>query len=220
MSAGHEHAATFAGMSADYKRRLLVVTGVNMARFVVEMAAGQFAGSQALKADSLDFFADGVTYAISFWAIGRPVAVRSLAALGKGASLVAMGLWVLATTLYHFFVAGVPQAGTMGAIGVLALAANLFTVLLLLPYKDGDANIRSVWLCSRNDTIGNVAVMAAAGLVFVLGNRAPDLVVAGVMAALFLTSAVQILHQANAEWAESRAGGHGHGDKHEGHRHD
>jgi Co/Zn/Cd efflux system component len=218
MSAGHEHAATFAGMSADYKRRLLVVTGVNIAMFVVEMAAGQRAGSQALKADSLDFFADGVTYAISFWAIGRPVAVRSLAALGKGVSLVAIGLWVLATTLYNFFVAGVPQAETMGVIGLLALGANVFSVLLLLPYKDGDANIRSVWLCSRNDAIGNVAVMVAAALVFVLGNRAPDLVVAGVMAALFLTSAVQILRQANAEWTESRAGGHeheGHGDERE-----
>jgi Co/Zn/Cd efflux system component len=189
------------------------------------MAAGQLAGSQALKADSLDFFADGVTYAISFWAIGRPVGVRSLAALGKGASLVAIGLWVLATTLYNFFVAGVPEAETMGVIGLLALGANVFSVLLLAPYKDGDANIRSVWLCSRNDAIGNVAVMAAAVLVFVLGNRAPDLVVAGVMAALFLTSAVQILRQANEEWAESRAGGPGHephgpGDGHGGHEHE
>jgi len=180
--------------------------------FVVEMVAGQFAGSQALKADALDFFADGVTYAISFWAIGRPVGIRSAAAVVKGASLVLMGLWVAATTLYHFFVAGVPEAETMGAIGVLALCANVFTVALLFAYKDGDANIRSVWLCSRNDAIGNVAVMGAAVLVFVLGNRTPDLIVAGVMAALFLTSAVQILRQANAEWVESRAGTIPHGD--------
>jgi Co/Zn/Cd efflux system component len=219
MSAGHEHAATFAGMSADYKRRLLVVTGVNIAMFVVEMAAGQLAGSQALKADSLDFFADGVTYAISFWAIGRPVAVRSLAALGKGASLVAMGLWVLATTLYHFFVAGVPQAETMGAIGVLALAANLFTVLLLLPYKDGDANIRSVWLCSRNDAIGNVAVMISAVFVALLNSGAPDLIVAGVMAALFLSSSYQILMQSWREWQETKAG-HDHAHDHDEHEHE
>lgn len=206
MSDGHHHAATFAGMSDDYKRRLALVTVVNIAMFGVEMVAGQFAGSQALQADALDFFADGVTYAISFWAIGRPVGVRSAAALAKGVSLVLMGLWVAATTLYHFFVAGVPEAETMGAIGVLALCANVFTVALLYAYKDGDANIRSVWLCSRNDAIGNVAVMGAAVLVFVLGNRTPDLIVAGVMAALFLTSAVQILRQAHEEWAESRAG--------------
>jgi Co/Zn/Cd efflux system component len=136
---------------------------------------------------------------------------------------VLMGIWVAATTLYHFFVEGVPAADTMGIVGVLALCANVFTVLLLLPYKDGDANIRSVWLCSRNDAIGNVAVMIAAGLVFVLGNRAPDLVVAGVMAALFLTSAVQILRQAHEERTESRiAGATGHGGDHDhaGHDHE
>lgn len=216
MSAGHQHAATFAGMNEDYKRRLMAVTAINIDMFLVEMIAGQFAGSQALKADALDFFADGVTYAISFWAIGRPVAIRSLAALGKGASLVLMGIWVAATTLYHFFVEGIPVAETMGAIGVLALAANLFTVVLLFAYKDGDANIRSVWLCSRNDAIGNIAVMVAAALVFVSGNRAPDLIVAGVMAALFLSSAVQILRQAHEEWTESRIGA----ARHEGHGHD
>lgn len=225
MGAGHEHAATFAGLSEDYRRRLMAVTAINVAMFAVEMIAGQVAGSQALKADALDFFADGITYAISLWAIGRPVAVRSLAALAKGASLLLMGLWVAGTTLYHFFVAGLPEAGTMGAIGFLALLANLFTVLLLLRYKDGDANVRSVWLCSRNDAIGNVAVIAAAGLVFALGNRAPDLIVAGVMAALFLSSAVQILSQANEEWVASRAGGpppaHPTRDEdgHAGHRH-
>jgi Co/Zn/Cd efflux system component len=216
MSDGHHHAATFAGMSDEYKRRLVLVTVVNIALFGVEMVAGQFAGSQALKADALDFFADGVTYAISFWAIGRPVGLRSAAAVVKGVSLVLMGVWVAATTLYHFFVAGVPEAETMGAIGVLALCANVFTVALLYAYKDGDANIRSVWLCSRNDAIGNIAVMVAAVLVFVLGNRTPDLIVAGVMAALFLTSAVQILRQANAEWVESRADALPHGD----HAHD
>jgi Co/Zn/Cd efflux system component len=216
MSAGHEHAETFAGMNAAYQRRLMLVTAINIAMFFVEMIAGQFAGSQALKADALDFFADGITYAVSFWAIGRPVALRSMAALAKGGSLVLMGVWVAATTLYHFFVEGIPEAETMGGIGVLALAANVFTVVLLLPYKDGDANVRSVWLCSRNDAIGNIAVMIAAALVYVFGNRTPDLVVAGVMAALFLTSATQILRQALAEWEHERmhasAGGHSHGE--------
>jgi Co/Zn/Cd efflux system component len=150
MGAGHDHShdLPFDGMNDDYKRRLLLVTAVNIGMFAVEMAAGQMAGSQALKADALDFFADGITYAISFWAIGRPVAVRGGAALVKGLSLVAMGLWVAVTTLYHFFVFGLPQAETMGFVGILALAANVFTVWLLYRYKDGDANIRSVWLCS------------------------------------------------------------------------
>jgi Co/Zn/Cd efflux system component len=213
MSAGHTHAETFDGMDESYKQRLMLVTGINIAMFVVEMIGGQFAGSQALKADALDFFADGVTYAISFWAIGRPITLRSLAALLKGSSLVLMGLWVAVTTLYRFFAGGLPAAEAMGGIGLLALAANVTTVLLLLPYRNGDANIRSVWLCSRNDAIGNVAVMIAAALVFVLGNRAPDLVVAGVMAVLFLTSATQILRQAAAEWRHERKG-HAHDDDH------
>ena len=215
MSAGHEHAATFSGMSDAYRQRLVIVTAVNIAMFLVEIVAGQFAGSQALKADALDFFADGVTYAISFWAIGRPIGVRSTAALLKGASLVLMGVWIAVTTVYHFFVDGIPEAGTMGIIGVLALAANVFTVVLLYRYKNGDANIRSVWLCSRNDAIGNVAVMIAAGFVYFLGNRAPDLIVAGVMAALFLTSATQILRQAYGEWREEREHGHGHAHGHD-----
>jgi Co/Zn/Cd efflux system component len=217
MSAGHAHAETFEGLDETYRQRLMLVTGINISMFVVEMIGGHFANSQALKADALDFFADGVTYAISFWAIGRPVALRSLAALLKGTSLVLMGLWVTATTLYRFFLGGIPQADAMGAIALLALAANVTTVLMLLPYRNGDANIRSVWLCSRNDAIGNVAVMVAAALVFVLGNRAPDLIVAGIMAALFLTSATQILRQAGAEWCEGRAGepAHARGHQHE-----
>jgi Co/Zn/Cd efflux system component len=203
MSAGHEHAETFAGMNAAYQRRLMLVTAIN-----VEMIAGQFAGSQALKADALDFFADGITYAVSFWAIGRPVALRSMAALAKGGSLVLMGVWVAATTLYHFFVEGIPEAETMGGIGVLALAANVFTVVLLLPYKDGDANVRSVWLCSRNDAIGNIAVVVAAGAVALFHSGIPDLIVAAAMSALFLSSAWQIIAQAREERRD--AAGHGH----------
>ena len=202
MSDGHSHAASFEGLSEEYRRRLIAVTALNLAMFVIETLAGQAAGSQSLKADALDFLGDGLTYALSFWAIGRPVAVRSVAAIIKGTSLLAMGLWVAATTLYHFFVSGFPDPGTMGFIGFLALAANAFTVWMLFRYKDGDANVRSVWLCSRNDTIGNGAVIIAAGLVALVGNGAPDLIVAGVMAALFLTSAFQIMRQALEEWRE------------------
>lgn len=220
MSAGHDHVATFDGMNDDYKRRLMIVTAINIGMFFVEMGAGQLAGSQALKADALDFFADGITYALSFWAIGRPVAVRTGAAVLKGLSLFAMGVWIAVSTLYQFFVLGVPTAEVMGAIGFLALAANLLSVVLLMAYKDGDANIRSVWLCSRNDAIGNVAVMIAAVLVGMLNNGAPDLIVAGVMAALFLSSSYQILTQSFREWQEVKAGGaHERGHDHD-HDHD
>jgi Co/Zn/Cd efflux system component len=218
MSAGHDHAHTFDGMNDDYKRRLIAVTAINIGMFVVEMTAGQLSGSQALKADALDFFADGITYALSFWAIGRPQMVRTGAALLKGVSLFAMGVWIAATTLYQFFVHGIPTAEVMGAIGFAALAANLLSVYLLMAYKDGDANIRSVWLCSRNDAIGNVAVMVAAGLVALLHSGAPDLIVAGVMAALFLSSSYQILRQSWAEWQREREHA-GHEDGHEDHAH-
>ena len=204
MSAGHDHSHTFDGMNDAYKRRLMLVTAINIGMFVLEMTAGQLSGSQALKADALDFAADGATYALSFWAIGRPQRVRTGAAVIKGVSLLAMGVWIAATTLYQFFVHGVPEAQVMGLIGFLALGANLLSVYLLFAYKDGDANIRSVWLCSRNDAIGNVAVMAAAGLVAWLNSGAPDLIVAGVMAALFLNSAFQILRQSWAEWQHAR----------------
>ena len=222
MSAGHDHAATFDGMNEDYKRRLMLVTGINIAMFFVEMGAGSLAGSQALKADALDFFADGITYALSFWAIGKAANVRTGAAVLKGASLLAMGLWIAITTLYQFFVRGVPVPEVMGGIGFLAFAANLLSVYLLMAYKDGDANIRSVWLCSRNDAIGNVAVMIAAGFVALLNSGVPDLIVAGVMAALFLTSSYQILMQSWREWQEARAGSPnaGHDPEHDGHDHD
>ena len=115
-----------------------------------------------------------------------------------------------ATTLYQFFVLGVPEAEVMSAVGVLALAANVISVLLLMAYKDGDANVRSVWLCSRNDAIGNVAVLIAAGLVFLFNNGVPDLIVAGVMSALFLSSAWQILAASYKEWQHARQHpGHG-----------
>jgi Co/Zn/Cd efflux system component len=218
MSAGHDHSHTFDGMNDEYKRRLMLVTAINVSMFVIEFSAGHFAGSRALQADALDFFADGVTYALSFWAIGRPQRVRTGAAVLKGLSLLAMGIWIAATTLYQFFVHGVPEAQVMGLIGFLALGANLLSVYLLFAYKDGDANIRSVWLCSRNDAIGNVAVMVAAVLVAWLNNGAPDLIVAGVMAVLFLTSSYQILRQSWAEWKEPESN-HSHDHAHDEHDH-
>lgn len=189
----------FDGVSEGYRQALFAVIAINAGMFVIEMAAGAIAGSQALKADALDFLGDTATYTLTLLVIGRPLAWRARAALVKGLSLGAMGLWVLASTVYHVLVLGVPQAEVMGAVGMLALAANLTSVLLLLKYRDGDANVRSVWLCSRNDAIGNIAVVAAAGGVWATAGAWPDLIVAGVMASLFLWSAAQIIRQASAE---------------------
>jgi Co/Zn/Cd efflux system component len=227
MAVHHDHAPVFTGVSDDYRRRLIAVIVINAAMFAVEITAGTLSGSQALKADALDFFADSVTYALSLWAIGLALRTRALVALGKGISLLLMGLWVAGSTLYHVFAGGVPEAEVMGVIGLMALVANVVSVLILVRYKDGDANVRSVWLCSRNDAIGNVAVMVAALGVWGSATGWPDLIVAAIMAGLFLTSASRILSQA---WQEYRHGsepesltasccsvghdGHGHGHGH------
>ena len=190
-------------MNARYKLILWTVIAINGALFLFELVAGQLAGSQALKADALDFLADTVTYGLSLAVIGASLRTRAKAALAKGLSLFLMALWVFGSTVVHTLVFGLPEAEVMGATGALALAANLASVLLLRRYKDGDANVRSVWLCSRNDTIGNVIVMAAALGVWGSSTKWPDLAVAGIMAGIFLTSSVQILGQA---WAEYRHG--------------
>lgn len=216
MGAGHHHdheAAVFDGMDDAYRRRLWAVIAINAIMFIVEMSAGQLARSQALQADALDFLGDSLTYGLSMAVLGASLKVRATAALAKGFSLFLMGLWVAGSTLWRIWAGGVPDAPVMGVIGVLALAANVASVLLLMSYKDGDANVRSVWLCSRNDAIGNVAVMIAAAGVWGTATGWPDLIVAGIMSGLFLSSSWQILRQAMAERR-----GHAH-DEHEDHHH-
>lgn len=238
---GHEH-GPFDGMSDTYKRRLWLVILINAAMFAVEMTAGQLARSQALQADALDFFADAVTYGISLAVIGASLKVRSMAAAAKGISLFFMGLWVFGSTVWRVFYDGMPEAPVMGVIGFMALAANVSSVLLLMNYKDGDANVRSVWLCSRNDAIGNVIVMIAALGVWGTATAWPDLAVAFIMAGLFLNSSTQILWQSWQEWkaggaealakkaeegcgcgsscaADQHGASHGHGHHHHDHAH-
>lgn len=200
----HDHDLGFDGVSPAYRRALWAVIVLNGGMFLVEMTAGALAGSRALQADALDFGADAATYALSLAVIGRALETRATVALLKGLSLAAMGLWVLGATAWGVLVRGVPDAPVMGVIGLLALAANVASVLLLMRWRDGDANVRSVWLCSRNDAIGNVAVMLAALGVWGSGTGWPDLIVAALMAGLFLSSATQIIRRALAERREAR----------------
>lgn len=191
--------AKFDGASQGFRRALWWVIAINAAMFVIEMAAGAFAGSQALQADALDFLGDSLTYGMSLFVIGMSLRVRATAALIKGISLAVMGVWVFGSTAYQVLILGVPNAPIMGTVGFLALTANVVSVLILLRFKDGDANVRSVWLCSRNDAIGNVAVIGAAGAVALTQSAWPDLFVAALMAGLFLWSAFQIVLQALQE---------------------
>ena len=196
------HNAKFDGVSPDYKRRLWLVIAINSVMFVIEISAGRLAQSQALQADALDFLGDALTYSLSLAVIGASLATRSNAALFKGAVLLLVGFWVLGSTLYRVFFTTLPVSEIMGWIGFLALLANLASVWLLVKYKDGDANVRSVWLCSRNDAISNVAVLLAAVGVWGTATAWPDLIVAGIMASLFLMSAFQIITQALQERRE------------------
>ncbi len=200
----HGGVPVFDGVDPRYKRILWTVIALNAAMFVTEMVAGHLARSQALQADALDFLGDTVTYGLSLAVIGASLRARATAALFKGLSLSLMALWVFGSTLYQTLILGMPRAELMGGIGLMALAANLASVLLLMRYKDGDANVRSVWLCSRNDAIGNVVVMVAALGVWGTATAWPDLAVAALMAGLFLSSSVQILRQAWREYGEDR----------------
>lgn len=204
MPACHHCETRFDGASRGFRRALWAVIAINATMFVTEMVAGIAASSMALKADALDFLGDTLTYAITLFVIGYSLRVRAAAALVKGISLGILGAWVFGATVHRVFVGAEPEPLVMGVVGLLALAANLVSVLILLRYRDGDANVRSVWLCSRNDAIGNIAVVLAASGVFATSSAWPDLTVAALMAGLFLWSSVQIIRQAARELASTR----------------
>ncbi len=194
----------FDGCSAGYRRVLWTVIALNFGMFCIELAGGLAGRSMALQADALDFLGDSATYAISLMVIGSALRTRARAALLKGVSLGLLGAWVLGATGYRVLVLGQPDPVVMSGIGLLAFAVNLLSVGLLLRYRDGDSNVRSVWLCSRNDAIGNLAVVLAGGLVFASGTPWPDLAVAAAMAGLFVSSAVGIIRQARGELRAGR----------------
>jgi len=189
----------FDGVSRRYRTILWIVIGINAFMFVFETGASIAADSMALRADALDFLGDSLTYGLTLIAIGHSLRWRAAAAMFKGVTLLAMGLWVLGSTVWQVLIAGVPDETIMGSVGLLAFTANAASVLLLLRYRDGDANVRSVWLCSRNDAIGNLGVILAAGAVYYTQTAWPDLVVAFLMSLLFLHSAFLIIRQARGE---------------------
>jgi Co/Zn/Cd efflux system component len=189
---------------------------VNALMFVVELAAGHRAQSASLLADAVDFLGDATNYAVSLFALTLGAVWRSRTALLKGITMGLYGVVVLARVGWGAIEGGVPHANTMGLIGLLALIANVAVAVLLFAYREGDANMRSVWLCSRNDAIGNVAVICAAFTVTLTSSQWPDLAVALVMAVLAMTAGRSVIKQALNELAGSAIplrdgaqGGHG-----------
>lgn len=190
-----------------WRRVLWIALVANAAMFLVEIVAGVAADSRALQADALDFFGDAANFAISLSVGGMALAWRARAALLKAASMLAFGLWVLGYAIYGVLAGAEPHAPTMGLIGALALLVNVAVALLLFRYRVGDANMRSAWICSRNDAIGNLAVLVAALGVFGTGRAWPDLLVAAIMAALAIWGSVEVFGQARAELGASRQSG-------------
>ena len=182
-----------------YRRALWIVVILNVGYGVIEMVGGFISGSQAVKADALDFIGDGAITFLGLLAIGWSLAWRARSALIQGIFLGLLGLGVLGTTIVRIFERTTPDAGLMGLLGMIALVVNVISVLPLLPFRKGDANMRAVWLFSRNDAIGNAAVVVAAGLVAWLGSAWPDLIVAFGIAGLFLHSSWAIIRDARAD---------------------
>jgi Co/Zn/Cd efflux system component len=188
-----------------WRRVLWVPLIVNAGFFLTEIVAGAAAGSAALQADALDFFGDAANYAISLGVAGMAFAWRARAAAAKGSTLIVFALWVIGNTAGHAWYGTLPRAEVMGVVGIAALIANGGIALMLYRYRGGDANRRSVWICSRNDAIGNLAVMLAAMGVFGTGVGWPDVIVAAIMGGLGLWGGWQIITQARAELRASEA---------------
>src|SRR5215470_2253367 len=182
-----------------YRRVLWMVLAINAVMFLIEIGAGLAAGSASLQADALDFLADSANYAISLFVVGMALRYRASAALLKGATMGVFGLWVIGTVVWHAVHGTLPSAFTMGTVGLAALVANAASFGLLWAYRSGDSNMRSAWICTRNDVLGNIAVLLAAVGVFGTGTGWPDVIVAAIMAALALQGAAVVARQAAEE---------------------
>ncbi len=202
----HDHNPP-ANASPAYQRVLWIALTINAAMVGIEITAGVSSGSVSLLADALDFFSDAVNYGISLLVLSMALQWRSRAAIFKAATMLAFGIFVLGKAAWGAYSGEPPAALTMGAVGLLALAANLAVAFLLYQYRAGDANMRSVWICTRNDAIGNVAVMLAAVGVFGTRSAWPDLLVAAVMGSLALQGAWTVLRHARSELRLASSGG-------------
>ena len=197
----HHHHHNDHAAPPGVRRALWVALLANAAMFFIEVGSGLASGSLSLLADAVDFAGDAASYGLSLAALGWALVWRSRVALLKAASMGLFGLLLLGAALWRLWAGAPPEALTMGAVGLLALAVNLGVAWLLYAFRNGDANLRSVWLCTRNDALGNLAVLAAAAGVFGTGRAWPDLAVAGIMAGLALSAGWAVLRQARAELA-------------------
>lgn len=187
------------GWDCRYRQILWIILIINASMFVVEILSGLYAGSQSLLADALDFFGDAANYAISLYVLNKTINVRAKASLIKGSTMGVFGLWVLGSTAYKAITVGIPHSEVMGIVGFIALLANVFSAFLLFKYRSGDSNRESVWICSRNDAIANIAVILAALGVHLTGTKWPDLLVAAIIAGLALSGAIRIIKKARDE---------------------
>ena len=199
---------------ARYRRVLWVALVVNALMFGIELLAGWQAGSLALLADAIDFAGDALNYGVSLAVLASALAWRARAAVVKALCMIGFGAFILGQAVWGFWYGDTPAAVTMGAVALLALLANVGVAVMLYAFREGDANMRSVWLCSRNDAIGNVAVMVAAAGVFSTGRAWPDLLVAGLMAALALHAGISVLRQARKELRHGAVDPTAHGHPH------
>jgi Co/Zn/Cd efflux system component len=174
---------------------LWLALGINASMFAVEVIAGLIAGSVSLHADALDFLGDSFNYAISIAVLTMALSWRARAALLKGATMGVLGLWVIGEAAWHIYIGRVPEPIIMGVVGFAALLANAVVAVMLYRFRDSEANLRSAWICSRNDVLGNLAVLLAAFGVFGTGALWPDIVVALVMAMLALQGSVTVIKQ-------------------------
>ncbi len=195
----HCHAPDNHRANPGYRRILWLVLAINAAMFLVEIGAGVAAGSASLQADALDFFGDAANYGISLLVVGMMLRYRAMAALAKGATMGLFGLWIIGAAAWHALHGTLPNAYAMGAIGFTALAANAISFALLWAYRGGDSNMRSAWICTRNDVLGNLAVLLAAAGVFGTGAGWPDILVAGIMASLALQGATLVIRHSISE---------------------
>lgn len=193
---GHDHDHDHGNAA---RPALWIALVLNAAMFLVEIWAGLSAGSTSLLADSVDFLGDAANYGLALAVLSMALVWRARVALLKGITMGLFGLWVAGMTIHHAIAGTVPEPATMGIVGFAALAVNVLVTVILFRFRNGDSNMRAVWICSRNDALGNLAVMAAASGVFVTGTGWPDLAVAAFMAALALSGSVQVIRHARLD---------------------